>query len=379
MIDAESFEKLKSELKERILSDRAVLEELREQVRPLRFTTTRIQPHSTTAISLVGTDGGNNKVQFDPFMVQVVRVVDSSNNEYCLEVVTPTSDIATLSQRHFAADGSGITPLGRLMNYLGVASLYDLTHMISRPPKPLKPSWVQVYRELMEWAVLFELVRNKDFATDTVIIWDGYLRTKLFRGELFKRFREGLEEGIANQYKRNRRRLHVASVIKHSRVLETYQLAMAIEGVLRNSYPSYVEVPHALEKHVFAWSEFARGTANEEGSSEGNLFVAGKMFFVKFGSSPHDPIWAVDLLESQSKNAQSILGYMLADALNGFPVPFYPQCLQRAHENAALTGFDMDILQDLIIGSIRETLGVKGSILDEFQLQDTDPSAKRYS
>jgi hypothetical protein len=43
-----------------------------------------------------------------------------------------------------------------------------------------------------------------------------------------------------------------------------------------------------------------------------------------------------------------VLGSMLADAINGFLVPHYPRCLQRAHENAALVDLDFDVLQDSI-------------------------------
>ena len=69
---------------------------------------------------------------------------------------------------------------------------------------------------------------------------------------------------------------------------------------------------------------------------------------------------------------------MLADAIDGFPVPHYPRCLQKAHENAALVDFDFDILQDYIYDGIRESLGSQAISLDAFQLQDADPAQKRY-
>ena len=102
------------------------------------------------------------------------------------------------------------------------------------------------------------------------------------------------------------------------------------------------------------------------------------MFFVKFGGRPRDPIWPVDLLETQLSDAQLIFGSLLADAIEGFPVPFYPRCLQRAHENAALVDFDMDILQQGIVNAIRESLGESAAVLDELALIDADPAGKRY-
>jgi hypothetical protein len=378
MIDVASLADLKNEIRNCVISQHATLGALREDVRPLRGATRRIHPHSTTAISLVGTDGGNNSIEYDPFMIQLVRVVDSQNNEYCLEAITPRTPIATLDARHVDSTGRGKSALGRMMEALGVRSLYDVS-MISRSGTQPKASWVQVYRELMEWAILLDLVRTYDFATDTVVIQDGFLRTKVFAKELFKTYRGLLEEAIAAQYRRNRRRLFVVGVAKRSKVLQRYQLAMAAEGVLRTAYASYVEVPRELESNVYEYSEYARGDDSAGAGGEANKFVAGKMFLVKFGSSPYDVIWAIDILESQRHEAPAILGYLLSDALDGFPIPFYPQSLQRAHDNAAVVGLDLDLLQDEVLQAMREMLGDKKSLIDEARLQVEDVAGRRYN
>src|SRR5439155_3612600 len=130
LIDPQSIEALRSELKTSITGDRRVLDELRDDIRPLKAATRKIQPRSTTAISLVGTDGGNNRIEFDPFLVQLVRVVDSSNNEYSLEVITPTTSVSGLSAKQFTDHGAPVTPLGKMMKYLGVSQLTELSHMI---------------------------------------------------------------------------------------------------------------------------------------------------------------------------------------------------------------------------------------------------------
>jgi hypothetical protein len=69
---------------------------------------------------------------------------------------------------------------------------------------------------------------------------------------------------------------------------------------------------------------------------------------------------------------------MLADATDGFPIPNYPRCLQKAHESAALVDFDLDVLQDFIYDGVRGSLGVEAATLDAFQLQDADPAQARY-
>src|SRR5712691_2004041 len=166
MIEPESHEHLRREISERIAADRALLDALRAEIRPLRAEVKRIQPRTATSISLVGTDGGNNSLQFDPFLVQLIRVVDSSNNEYCLEAITPSTSVRRLGAAKFY-DDQPVTALGEIMRDLGTPSLPHLSHMIrtNDDDRPTSPSWVQVYRELVEWAILYSILKTRHFGT----------------------------------------------------------------------------------------------------------------------------------------------------------------------------------------------------------------------
>jgi hypothetical protein len=380
MLDPKSHSSLKQEIHARMKSDRNILETLRMEIRPLKNAIKKIQPRATTSISMVATDGGNTQLQFDPFLVQLIRVVDSSNNEYCLQAITPTTKVSKLSSIQFENNGKPRTALGELMKYLGVTNLTQLSHMIrsNEDDRPTSPSWVQVYRELVEWAILFSIIRRKDFGTDTLIVFDGLLRSKVFAGAHFKTYLKGLKEGIEFQMSKNNRRIYLVGVAKHSKVLSRYRLAMALEKILTTKYSSYVEIPRELEEKAYVWSEYARGDDREIEDGEINKFVGGKMFFVKFGNNPRDPIWPIDIFLPQRSDAQTIIGCLLSDSIDGFPVPFYPQCLQKAHENASLVGFDMDILQDEILEGIRIALEGESQVLDMFRLQDSDPAQRRY-
>jgi hypothetical protein len=380
MIDPASQAQLKEAIADCIGTDQGILDELRSEIRPLKAATRRIQPRATTSISFVGTDGGNNQLQFDPFLIQLIRVVDSSNNEYCLEAVSPTTPLEKLNARQFKSTGEPNSLLGEMMAHLGLRELQTLSHMIrpASPGKPISPSWVQVYRELVEWATLFALLK-KDFGSDTLIVCDGLLRSKVFARDNFQRLLHAMKERIEAHWSRSRRRVFLVGVAKHSKVLARYRLAMALESVLCTDFPAYVEVPREVEEKAYVWSEFARGDDRVGEGGEINKFVGGKMFLVKFGAHRRDPIWPVDIFQPQTSDAQNILGSMLADAIDGFPVPHYPRCLQKAHENAALVDFDFDILQDFIYEGVRSSLGGDGSTLDTFKLQDADPAQRRYS
>lgn len=369
MLEISTLENVRTELRELFTKDAKVLEEMRKDVRPLKAETRRIQPRSANAVSLVGTDGGNNYLRFDPFQVQLIRVVDSNSQEHCLEIITNGSSIDELNNRHFTSHGEPISTLGKMMKYLGVSHLSKLSPVFVPDNEKRSSSWIGVYRDMTEWAVLFNLVRETNYGSDTLFVFDGLLREKMFTGKLFEKYREGLEEGIRQQFERNRRRYYVCGIAKHSAVIQAYRVAMALEGIMRNAFSCFVEIPENIEKRVYKWDEYVRLPR----------FTAGKMFLVKFGSGRYDPIWAVDLLHSQKGEAQVIFGYLLENAKDGFPVPFYPQCLQRAHEKAALVDFDMEILQDQICDALRNTLGDKAPIIDELALQESDPSTRRYS
>jgi hypothetical protein len=380
MFDPRSHQELGQQIGASIEADRHILEQLRAEIRPLRDGVRRIQPRSTTSISLVGTDGGNNKLQFDPFLVQIVRVVDSSNNEYCLEAITLTMSTSDLSARQFDTHDRPCTPLGRMMDYLGVRELHELSPMIpdDGDPRPRRPYWMQTYRELMEWAILFDLLRRKEFATDTLLLFDGLLRSKVFTGDLFHRLLGGIREAF-DRHAERRRQLYLAGIAKKSAVYTRYRLAMMLEEVLTTDYPAYVEVPREIEKKAYLHAEYARDDDAAALGGEINKFVGGKMFFAKFGSHKRDPIWPVDIFTHQTDKASVLIGCLLSDAQIGFPVPHYPLSLQRAHENAALVEFDFDVLQDEIYEAVRALLGEQGPMLDVFALQDSDPSALRYT
>ena len=291
-----------------------------------------------------------------------------------------------LSKNQFNDDGTPRTAIGKMIKGLGVSppTLHKLSHMIPsgeqirKDPTSVKPGWVMVYRDLCEWAVLYERICCDSFATDTLIVRDGQLRSKLFRGEYFIKWRKDVEEAIENIFRRDKRRVFLVGVAKHSNVITRYNLAMAIEGAFPTGDARYVRIPRKLEEKAYKWAEWSRGSEIEGEKREAPKYVAGDMFLVRFGKHTGDPIWAVDIFSQQSQNAPEIFGYLLNDAINGFPVPFYPLCLQKAHNHAQIVDFDLEIFQDEIFSSVRDLLPVeKRGIIDSMRLH-SDLSSRRY-
>lgn len=386
MFEPNELPLLRNAIRERALADRKLLDGLREEVRSLSPRVKTIKPRSTTAVSLVASDGGNNKLVFDPFYIQLVRVVDSYGKQLCLDAVSPTTDLDALSKAQFHSDGTPRTALGKVMHDLNVdpPTLNQLSHMIPNAekvknnPDTISPSWVLVYRDLCEWAALYERICYRTFATDTLLVRDGLLRSKLFRGEYFITLRKRIETAIQRIYDEDRRRVFLVGIAKHSKVLTRYNLALFIEGTFPSGEAKYVRVPREMEAKAYVWPEYARGAEREGEAGEAPKFVAGDMFFVRFGPKTSDPIWTVDILSSQSSQASEIFGYLLADAIDGFPVPFYPRCLQKAHEHAQIVDFDLDILQDEVFRAVRDLLpDNRKHVIESMRLQG-DVAGRRY-
>lgn len=386
MFTSEQIPEIKALVNARIIEDQRLLGNLRVEVQSMASETRTIKPRSVTAVSLVASDGGNNKLSFDPFYIQLVRVVDSYGKQLFLDTISQTTDTDKLSRAQFDERGNPCTPLGQMMHDLGVSPplLSVLSPMIPsskkmrETPERVSPSWVQVYRDICEWAVLYDILCYKSFATDTLIVRDGPLRCKIFGKDYFIKWRTRVEAAIDEIYRSSRRRIYLVGVFKHSKVYERYHLAMALEQVFPSGEPRYVRVPRDIEAKAYVWPEYARGAEIEGEEREAPKFVAGDMFLVRFGPKSGDPVWAVDIFTKQSAAAPEIFGYLLSDAIDGFPVPFYPRCLQMAHEHAEVVGFDYDILQDEIIRAIRDNLPVGQQMIIDALRFNTDVSNKRY-
>jgi len=376
---------LKQVIRECARSDKALLDELCGEVRSLSPEVRTIKPRSTTAVSLVASDGGNNQLVFDPFHIQLVRIVDSLGAPLFLKAVSRSTDPdRLLRENHIDEHGNPLDILGQMMIEIGVQplTLHGLSPMIPSgekarsKPEEISPSWVLVYRDLCEWAVLYDLICHKSFGTDTLIVRDGQLRSKLFARDYFINLRENMEKAIKIVFERDRRKIYLVGIAKHSKVLTRYNLAMAIENLLPSGEARFVRIPRDMEAKAYIWPEYARGRESTEG--EAPKFVAGDMYFVRFGPHSGDPIWTVDVFSSQTSKASEIFGYLLADAINGFPIPFYPRCLQKAHEHAQVVDFDLDILQDEITSAVRDLISDdRRCYMDAMQLQ-SDLSGRRY-
>jgi len=193
-----------------------------------------------------------------------------------------------------------------------------------------------------------------------------------------------MKQAVGRHAKDNHRRIWVAGLAKKTQVLDHYRLAMSLAGIFDQGTPCFVPVPHALQERVYrSQADYLREPGDDEpgddesGGRQTENIVA--MYFVRFGPHAGDPIWTADLLAWQKQDAQAVFGHLQADAAAGFPVPFYPFSLQQADAHSRVGDLDLDIIEDGLVGAVREHVGDgKRHIVDALLLATQNVAARRY-
>ena len=362
----EQLPALRRQIHDQAARDFRLLEGLVAQAREMAPQVRTIRPRTATSVALTAADGGNNAVAFNPFSLQIIRVVDSAGKELFLDVVSPATDIDELGSRHLAER----TALGGLMADLGITRLAELSPIMAGRSR----QWVEAYRDLCEWATLYDLVCNHSFAADTLVVRDGLLRTPIFAGDVLARVGQLMRAAIEDESAANRRRVWVAGLAKKTRVLDHHRLAMSLAGIFDRGAPCFVPVPRRMQEQVYGDRDYLR--AADSGPANENI---GEMYFVRFGSHSGDPVWTADVLAWQTADAQAIFGHLQADAAAGFPVPFYPFSLQQADAHSRVADLDVEIISDSLVAAVRDLVGRdKAHIVDALRLS-TDVAARRYA
>lgn len=267
------------------------------------------------------------------------------------------------------------------MEDLKVYSLAELSTMIPKDERKRPRSWPLVYRELCEWAVLHDLICRKTWGSDTLIIRDGLLRTKIFADGLFITLYGKFKEAIERTRRARKRDIFLVGIAKHSQIMDRYRLAMAIAGTFPPGHARYAAIPIEVQEKVYSWPEYMWSPEEERGELEKPKFNMGAMYLVRFGKLSADPVWTVDLLQFQHADdkAQQIFGSLVSDAEQGFPVPCYPHSVQEADRHAQVVDLDLAILQNALEDAVREQVPPdRRPVFDAQVLSVSDPAAVRY-
>ena len=325
---------------------------MRNDIKPIR-------PYSVNAVSFVSADGGDNRLYFNPAVIELVRVVDSRGNQCALDAIPGNAKYESLDARGEIGNPLMVLPLQKLCSDLPQYNkVTDLSYMLKGLGESGKSTGaIRVYRDIVEWAVLYDLL-YKEWGSDTIIIREGLLRTKSFKREIFPKIDRNIRN-VCAEHKKKHVNVSIVGVAKQSAVLSRLAVALELEQTFHKPYPCYVRVPSEIEAECYnfdrTWLDTLE-TSEPDENGEYRYQSMGVLFLVKFGDRPFDPVWPVDIAEADLDDASRIIGQLLNDAQPGFPIPDFPQSVQKAHDFARVGGIEISVLQDMLFNGITQNM-----------------------
>jgi hypothetical protein len=353
-----NFEEIKKRVFDAYKNEEPVIHEFREFAKRLKNDVKPIRPYSVNAVSFVSSDGGDNRLYFNPATVELVRVVDSLGNQCALDAIASNSTASELNTRVDTKSPLLVQPLLKLCQDLNT-DVIGLSYLLKGLGEPGKSTGaVRIYRDIVEWAVLYDLMKYREWGSDTIIVREGMLRTKSFKREIFPELDRLIRKAYEDHKKKNIT-VSLVGVAKQSAVLSRLAVALELEETFHKPYPCYVQVPKDIEEKCYNFDRTWLDTLETSQPDEEGHYLyqsMGKLFLVKFGNRPFDPVWPVDIAEWQISEADKIIGQLTKDAQPGFPIPDFPMCVQKAHDFAKVNGLEVDILQDILFDGITQNL-----------------------
>jgi hypothetical protein len=353
-----NFEEIKKRVFDAYKNEEPILYEFREFAKRLKNDVKPIRPYSVNAVSFVSSDGGDNRLYFNPATVELVRVVDSLGNQCALDAIASNSKPSDLNTRVDTKSPLLVQPLLKLCQDLNT-DVVGLSYLLKGLGEPGKSTGaVRIYRDIVEWAVLYDLMKYREWGSDTIIVREGMLRTKSFRRDIFPKLDQLIRKAYKD-HKNNNITVSMVGVAKQNAVLSRLAVALELEETFHKPYPCYVQVPKDIEEKCYNYDKTWLDTLETSQPNEEGHYLyqsMGKLFLVKFGNRPFDPVWPVDIAEWQVSEADKIIGQLTKDAQPGFPIPDFPMCVQKAHDFAKVNGLEVDILQDILFDGITQNL-----------------------
>ncbi len=334
MLVTQDLNQIQESLRVALEAEKVNLDLLRKKVRQLQVT--QLGYRQCYAVAPVATDGGENNLSLQPMNVEIVRVVDSDGKVYFQEFLPLSSDPEKLGERLF----QNVPILGKLTQELELSDWRDLSYLYFPTEGQPDPEamlaisdtrrFIKVLRDVLEWAALVELAFHSGRPV-FLLIRDGLLRTKFIKKQSFYK--------LAQVFKRayHAHNAMIVGVAKRSKALNYLSLALTLEGVFNRQAPCFVEVPPQLEQEAYTWARTWM---------EGQCF--GRLHLVKLVEGRDALILPVDIPEWLMNRRREVFEYLAETAKSSFPVPGYPYPLVRAHENANLSGLEMELIGDMM-------------------------------
>ena len=242
------------EVKRRLASaweaERKDLEQLRAIARQLKGGARKLGRQQASAVAFVAADGGDNRIRLNaspggaPAIVELVRVVDSNGRECALDAVAGAVDDDFFSKPR--AD-----VMTRLCRDLSVSQVSDLSPYLSKP-QISRSEKMRIYRDIIEWAALYHLLTEREWGSDTLLVREGALRTRVFHPEIFHKMDKKIRAACEQHRNRDSVNMFFVGVAKNTVLLERLRFALSLEDVFdKRAYPCHVRVPQNVAEKFY--------------------------------------------------------------------------------------------------------------------------------
>src|SRR5947207_12242888 len=101
-------------------ADDPIVARFREYAKGLAGDIRPLRSYSVNAVSFVSADGGDNRLSFNPSVIELIRVVDSRGNECALDAVASSAQPKELDERGRSGNSNTVAPLERLCAAIGL-------------------------------------------------------------------------------------------------------------------------------------------------------------------------------------------------------------------------------------------------------------------
>ena len=134
-----NFEELKKRVFHAYKNEEPVIQKFRDYAKQLKCNIKPIREYSVNAVSFVSSDGGDNRLYFNPATIELVRVVDSLGNQCALDAIASNLQVKELNNR-IQTEGDNsllVEPLKRLCNDLN-SDVVGLSYLLGGLGQPGK-------------------------------------------------------------------------------------------------------------------------------------------------------------------------------------------------------------------------------------------------
>jgi len=284
------------------------------------------------SLAPVATDGGENNLTFEPLNLEIIRVVDSEGVERIQKIIPVTTDPS-----FFNGMFEEIGILNRFLTRLNI-EYEDVSYFLpiekTNGEKAHFRTIIKHFRDILEWAVLLDMAWDQQ-KTPTLLLRDGLLRSMSMKDATM----QSLSDSFMNAYEEKGTLL--VGVAKRAKVLNYYSMSLNLENAFNRHYPCYCELKKEMEEEAYH-----RASAWVGHRSFGDLY------FAKLTEKKEGIILPIEIPRWLRDRKKEILEYVAWTSKLSFPIIGYPYPLIKAHENAALTGIEMEYLASLLKNEI---------------------------